>query len=138
MTQPINQTFGQPSIPQNVNIPINQTVVQPLITRNINTPVNSSFDNLTAEQRYKILTEGTDPFTSAKAEGTENQAVYQFPDVIVSGSHFVRYCDTCRTNSWDLEFDHGNPDKWDRPAESKNLKSKSRKYYYQWFYSSNC
>ncbi|CAG8743289.1 26409_t:CDS:1, partial [Racocetra persica] len=80
---PINQTVGQPLIPQNVNIPINQTVGQPLIPQNVNTPVNSSVDNL--EQRYKILTEGTNPFTSAKAEGTENQVVYQFQDAIVSG-----------------------------------------------------
>ncbi|RIB28986.1 hypothetical protein C2G38_2156574 [Gigaspora rosea] len=60
---PINQA-GQPLMLQNVNLPINPTVGQPLIFQNDNIHVTSSFDNLTAEERFKILTEGSDPFLS--------------------------------------------------------------------------
>ncbi|CAG8761908.1 24700_t:CDS:1, partial [Racocetra persica] len=72
MNQPINQVIGgQPLTPQNVNI-----------------PVNASFDNLTAEQKYDILTKGANLFSSnAGEQEAENQAV-QFPDVITSGSSF--------------------------------------------------
>ncbi|CAG8824952.1 21439_t:CDS:1, partial [Racocetra persica] len=68
MNQPVNQVIGQPLMPQTANI-----------------LVNSSFDNLTAEQKYEILTEGTDPFT---AQETGNQAALQFPAFIFLGSHF--------------------------------------------------
>ncbi|CAG8549072.1 3952_t:CDS:1, partial [Cetraspora pellucida] len=57
MNQPANQAAGGQPLAQNANI-----------------PVNLSFDKLTAEQKYKILTNGADPFTSAKAQETENQA----------------------------------------------------------------
>ncbi|CAG8670381.1 12073_t:CDS:1, partial [Racocetra fulgida] len=73
--QPVNQVIGQP---------VNQVIVQPLMPQTANILVNSSFDNLAAEQKYEILTEGTDPFT---AQETENQAV-QFPAFIFLGSHF--------------------------------------------------
>ncbi|CAG8760786.1 14892_t:CDS:1, partial [Cetraspora pellucida] len=39
-----------------MNQPISQVVGhQPLAPPNVNIPVNSSFDNLTAEERYKFL-----------------------------------------------------------------------------------
>ncbi|CAG8758473.1 19656_t:CDS:1, partial [Racocetra persica] len=59
MNQPINQVIGGlPLVPQNANI-----------------PVNASFDNLTAKQKYEILTKGAvDPFTNrAEAQEAENQ-----------------------------------------------------------------
>ncbi|CAG8454939.1 10124_t:CDS:1, partial [Racocetra fulgida] len=61
MNQPINQVNGGlPLAPQNANI-----------------SVNAYFDNLTAKQKYEILTKGAvDPFTnSAGAQEAENQAV---------------------------------------------------------------
>ncbi|CAG8597488.1 2415_t:CDS:2 [Racocetra persica] len=55
-----------------MNQPTNQAVRgQPLAPQNVNIPVNSPFHNLTAEQKYKILTNGTNPFT---VQETENQA----------------------------------------------------------------
>ncbi|CAG8521356.1 5588_t:CDS:2, partial [Racocetra fulgida] len=51
---------------------------QPLPPQHV-VPVNASFDNLTVEQKYDILTKGV-PFSSnAGEQETENQAV-QFPD----------------------------------------------------------
>ncbi|CAG8816282.1 28514_t:CDS:1, partial [Racocetra persica] len=46
----------------------------PLIPQNTNILVNSSYDNLTAEQKYENLTKGTDPFTSVQE--TEGQTVH--------------------------------------------------------------
>ncbi|CAG8796911.1 35943_t:CDS:1, partial [Racocetra persica] len=58
-----------------MNRPINQAVRgQQLAPQNANIPVNLFFDNLTAEQKYEILTKGTDPFASARVQETENQA----------------------------------------------------------------
>ncbi|CAG8818879.1 13079_t:CDS:1, partial [Racocetra persica] len=64
-----------------MNQPANQAIgVQPLAPQN----VNSSFDDLTAEQKYEILTKGAGLFSSsAGAQETENQTV-QFSDVIIS------------------------------------------------------
>ncbi|CAG8621680.1 13603_t:CDS:1, partial [Cetraspora pellucida] len=73
--QPINQAVGgQPLPPQNANVPVGSFY--------------DNYDNLTAEQKYKILTEGAHPFpSSAGVQRTENQTV-QFLDVIISGSCF--------------------------------------------------
>ncbi|CAG8671971.1 11132_t:CDS:1, partial [Racocetra fulgida] len=55
-----------------MNQPANQAVRgQPLAPQNANIPLNSPFDNLTAEKKYEILTNGTNPFT---VQETENQA----------------------------------------------------------------
>ncbi|CAG8552197.1 9771_t:CDS:1, partial [Dentiscutata heterogama] len=48
--------------------------------------VNPSFDNLTADELYEILTRGTDPF--ARTQRTRNQELLQFSTVILSGSSF--------------------------------------------------
>ncbi|CAG8670186.1 20785_t:CDS:2, partial [Dentiscutata erythropus] len=57
---------------------------QPLIPQTANIPLNSSFDNLTAKQKYEILTKGTiDLFGSAQE--IENQTAPQFPTDILSG-----------------------------------------------------
>ncbi|CAG8675165.1 17625_t:CDS:1, partial [Cetraspora pellucida] len=51
-----------------MNQPINQAVGhQPL------TPQNASFDNLTAEERYKLLANGTDSFKTVQE--SENREV---------------------------------------------------------------
>ncbi|CAG8800995.1 5649_t:CDS:1, partial [Racocetra fulgida] len=61
----------------------------PLAPQNANIPVNASFDNLTAEQKYELLTKGAaGPFTSsAGAQDAENQTV-QSSDDIISGLRF--------------------------------------------------
>ncbi|CAG8791145.1 20801_t:CDS:1, partial [Dentiscutata erythropus] len=67
----------------------NMSQPQPLITQTANITLNSnpSFNNLTAEQKYEILTKGTtDLFGSAQE--IENQTVPQFPTDILSGSSF--------------------------------------------------
>ncbi|CAG8703241.1 15216_t:CDS:1, partial [Cetraspora pellucida] len=66
--------------------PINQAVGgQPLPPQNTNVSVGSSYDNLTSEQKYEILTKGAHPFPSSAGAG--NQTV-QFSDVMISGSPF--------------------------------------------------
>ncbi|CAG8606989.1 18093_t:CDS:2, partial [Cetraspora pellucida] len=56
-----------------MNQPINQAVGhQPLAPPNVNNPVNSSFENLTAEERYKLLYNGTDSFKPAHKPGNQD------------------------------------------------------------------
>ncbi|CAG8570168.1 18296_t:CDS:1, partial [Dentiscutata erythropus] len=65
----------------------NMNQPQPLIPQTASIPLNSSFNNLTAKQKYEILTKGTtDMFGSAQE--IENQTAPQFPTDILSGSSF--------------------------------------------------
>ncbi|CAG8738496.1 1706_t:CDS:1 [Dentiscutata erythropus] len=74
----------QPLIPQPL-------IPQPLIPQTADIPVNSSFDNLSAEQKYENLTKGTaDLFNTRTQETqeTENRSILQFSTDIFSGSSF--------------------------------------------------
>ncbi|CAG8533228.1 23_t:CDS:1, partial [Scutellospora calospora] len=81
MNQPRSQLTNQPTN-QSMNQYINQHINQSI---NTNIPVNLSFDKLSAQQKYKVLTTGTDPFI--KTQKIENQTV-QLSEFIFLGTSF--------------------------------------------------
>ncbi|RIB03228.1 hypothetical protein C2G38_2225731 [Gigaspora rosea] len=76
----------QPFIPQPL-IP-QPLIPQPLIAQNADIPVNSSFDDLTAEQKYENLTKGTPDLFNTRIQETEDRGSPQFSTFIFSGSFF--------------------------------------------------
>ncbi|CAG8658605.1 2924_t:CDS:2, partial [Dentiscutata heterogama] len=78
-------TIGMLTISQIRSRPINRAV-RGQVPQNVDIPVNSSYDNLSAEQKYENLTKGTtaDLFNTRKQE-TENQEAPQF-STFISGS----------------------------------------------------
>ncbi|KAF0517993.1 hypothetical protein F8M41_016836 [Gigaspora margarita] len=61
---------------------------QPQPQQNVNIPINSSFDNLTAEQKYENLTKGTADLFNTRAQETEDRTIPQFSTSIISGTSF--------------------------------------------------
>ncbi|CAG8819722.1 26937_t:CDS:1 [Gigaspora margarita] len=81
----------QPLIPQPlVNQPLipQPLIPQPLIVQNTDILANSSFDNLTAEQKYENLNKGSTDLFNTRTQETEDRTIPQFPTFIFSGSPF--------------------------------------------------
>ncbi|CAG8645230.1 8066_t:CDS:1 [Gigaspora margarita] len=74
----------QPLIPQPL-IP-QPLIPQPLIAQNEDIRENSSFDNLTAEQKYENLIKGTTNLFNTRTQETEDREIPQFSTFIFSGS----------------------------------------------------